>query len=237
MATFEQLRNDALKLTDQVGASDAEQVAEVALSECMNYVASKVQLDDLISRVVYTITAADVANEYVPLGVGGFGVTDLETPLQMHIAMEADEGPQYLYRRWLPWLSMKSLPDDPRTHVFSRNNTDERPRYSFSIDPSDNVHIFSFPSEDRVATLYYETTPTGYGDGTTTPPIPGRYQSILTHGAVLVLKEWLREPLDNVFYPWELFSKLEDHIRELEIHLRSNGQRAKIKIHRSVRGC
>lgn len=233
MSTYEQLRDKALRLTDQVGATDATRVAEVALEEALNYVSTKVVLDGLRGRATYTWLSTDVT---VPVGGGGFAITDLSTPLHLYVGAAQDDGTRYDYRRWNTWLTLKFSPSQERLGLFEPTTYNELPDRCFTIDPDNNIHIYPEPSEDQILTLYYEKDPAGYGDGTGTPEITGKYQSILTMGAVLWIKDWLREP-DQSINPYLLFEQLDPQIRELEIHLRSNGQRPKVKLNRSVFAC
>jgi len=224
MTIYSALLAKALTLVDSTGVTQAASIGEIALEETMKYVASKVYLSGLVSSATYTYGASDT---YVELSAD-LGISDFETPEHLYV----DDVP-YVFREWHTWKQLKNSPGARRTDLSSATTNDDRPLRVYTLDPNDRLYIYPI-SAGNVVDFYYRTSPAAYGDGSGTPEMPALFDSLLVNGAVMYLKEYIREP-EQIINPYELFKKLDPQIQELDIHLNSKRSRRQMKLARSYR--
>lgn len=223
MTTYSTLLDRALKLTDSEDVTQAEAVGQIALEEALKYVASKVYLPDLVASASYTYTDSDT---YVDISAD-LGISDYETPEYLYI----DDIP-YVYREWHEWKILKNSPGQVREDLSSPLTYDERPNRVYTIDPNNRIYIYPV-SEDDVVEFFYRKSPAAYTSGGT-PEMPSLFDSILVNGAVMYIKEYIREP-EAIINPYELFSKLDPQIEELDRHLNSKRSKPHIRLSRRYR--
>lgn len=221
--TYSQLRDLALKMCDASGSSEAESVAEAALEETMSYLATKLELPALIKRANATWGSSTTS---IAISTGGFNATDFQSPNRLFIAQTVDSyteetpGIPYDFVEYMNWLDLMSIPNginDPR--IFESGAVDARPARAWTINLDEEVVVCPI-AENNYLTLFYNTEPAAYTDNGY-PEIPAQYSYILVNGAVLILKEYIREP-EQIIDPRTLLRSLDDQIRELDIHKRSN---------------
>lgn len=218
MATYGTLKANALTLLESTGATDVGAVIEIALHEAMNYIASKVRLDDLIESASFTCSSDD---DSIPLGVSGFAVSDLVTPVELYVGDSAtDDGVRYVYRRYMEWRRLKTVPNAKRYGVWN-DPDDLRPGYCFTIDSSDNVLLNPTANSGDVVTLFYEKAPAAY-NASNEPELNAKYHGIVLAGALLWGKEFIKEP-ETIINPYTLFAQLDPQIQEMELHLKALG--------------
>jgi hypothetical protein len=237
VATYGELKTRALRLSDEVGNSDAALVAEEGLREALKYTANRVVIDGLVGTAEYTVlgTEPQVNNQTVyELFGSDFTITDTSAPLQplvLYVRNASDDGIPYDYRRFLDWKRLKTVPGRNREFIFTASLRDRRPDRSFTINASDQVVIFPEPRTAQVLTLHYKLDPAPYDD-LTTPEIPAEWDSILVNGATVLIKEMVRQP-DQIINPFELFGGLDRQIKDFEREERSRRGRPRITMHRS----
>ena len=234
--TYSQLRDSALILVDSsTDATDLRQIAQVALEETMKYISQRVELPGLIKSATATWGASTVS---IPLGVGGFGITNYDTPNRLYIRLDSTAtapGIPYDFREYLHWLDLSAVPDAVhyRSDSFEVLTGDERPSRCYTIDHSNNL-IAAPVAEDNVLTFYYNIAPAAYADSGI-PELPAAsFDSILVSGAVLVLKEFIREP-DVIVDPYTILGSLDKQISQLDSFLNSRRRRRVLNIHSSYR--
>lgn len=233
MATYQELKVKALNLTDQSLEidADASAIAEYGLEEGLKYVANQINLPGLIGQASATWGAS---TESIPLGLGGFEITDYQAPNRLYIKRDSDVegvGIPYEYLEYLFWLDAKSIPlGDTRDSLFEENTLDERPARSYTIDFDSNL-IAHPVAEDNVLTFFYKKEPAAYS-AIGVPEIPSNFNYILVDAAILCLKEWLREP-EAIVAPQTLFKALDPAIAVIQEELWGKRKRRNLKIHRS----
>lgn len=220
MATYLSLLTTASTLADTTGQTDVEEVMKVAMVEALKYVATKITVPELRARATYTWVDGD---ETIPIGGGGFAVSSFTTPIRLYV-----NGVPYDYREWLEWLDLTNAPGGYRWTINQPATRDIRPARCWTINHDDEVEILPLPVEDDVIVLYYDTEPAAYSDGGT-PELNARFHNILVNGALLVGKEFLRDP-DAILDMQALFSGLDDQIKELSIHQDSQRKRRGFRI-------
>lgn len=237
MATYGELKAIALVLADEVGNTRAETLAETGLFECLKYISTRVILDGLVGKATYTWVDGD---EDADLYGGDFNITDASAPLEpldLYVntaaALSASSvGVPYRFRRYLDWLQLKSIPRTSRTHITYSPAEDRRPDRSFTVDPATNkLMLHPQPLADSVLTLFYRKDPVAYNDANT-PEAPAQWQSIMTNGATLFVKEMVRSP-EQIINPYELFASLDRQIANLDRSLRGPRSRPGMKMHLS----
>lgn len=235
MATYDELRDKALRLSDEEGNSDAQAVAEDLLVEAMKYVATFVRLDNLVGSAQHTWVDGDTEAD---LFGSDFTIADASAPLEplnLFVASDAtSNGTEYSYRRFLDW---KRLQGDPiigrRSSIFDSYINDNRPYRNFTIDPSNRLVIDPVPQEDAVVTIHYKIPVAAYV-GANTPEIPGDWDFILVSGAILGIKEFIRQP-DAIIDPYNLFVQLDPHLKKMEWQLRGRHTNPRMKIANSYK--
>jgi hypothetical protein len=121
------------------------------------------------------------------------------------------------------WLDAAAVPGAGyRTSLFESATCDVRPDYSYTVNIDNEVEIEPL-SADNVVNFYYNTAPAGYTDSGS-PEIPSQYHYIVRNGAIIIAKEWVREP-EALLDPFTVLKQLDDQIRDLDIAKRSNRRR------------
>ncbi len=234
MALYSALRDTTLILADEIGNTDAQTVAEKGLEETMKYVASKVLLDSLVSTATFIWLAA--GDQVELFTAGGFNITDASSPLEplsLFVGTVDTNGIPYVYRRFLQWKDLQAQPGRLRTAIFGGLVLDERPERTFTINASDEMELFPEPAVGKQLTLHYRLTPAPYADSTT-PEIPARWDSLLINGAVMYVKEQVRQP-EQIINPYDFFKALDEEITRMESQLRGTMSRPSMKIGKSYR--
>lgn len=208
MATYGEIISDAQKLTDSTGQTDVQEVMEAAVIHALRYIATKVEIPELRAIASYTFLSSD---DTIPIGVGGFAITNFTTPIRLYV----NDIP-YDYREYLEWLDLKSAPGDYRWSINQPAVTDLRPGRCWTINSANEVEIFPLPSEDDVIKLVHAREPATYASGST-PELNARFHIILINACILVAKEFLRDP-DQILDLNALFQALDPQITELAIH-------------------
>ncbi len=239
MATYDTLRDRALNNVGCLGQTEAQTVAQLALEECMKFVAFYVRIPSLIASAQFTIAAANPQTEAnaPAIGASGFNVSSTyQCPDRLYVKKDTSTenyGTPYEYLEYHHFIDLKSIPAGMRVGVTTPGTLDERPDFSWTVTPANLVWINPL-TLGNVATLFYRKNPTAYS-GSGTPEILTRFDFILVNGAVLVLKEWLREP-DGITNMWEIFrSKLMPDVQLYDLELNGQRKRSHLKIHRSYR--
>lgn len=242
MSTYTALRDRALGQVGCTGQTEAQSLAAVALEEAMKFVAFHVRIASLIATATATAPASPEleANAITIEGGGGtFGVTSgvFQAPDRLYVKQDStivDIGVPYDFLEYDHYQDLKNIPSLLRTGVMDSSVLDERPRRSYTITPSSKIWAEPL-TEGNVLTLRYRTVPAAYGAGSGTPEIMPMFDYILVKGAVLALKEWLREP-EEIITMWELFEKgLLKDVQRYDNFLNSQRKRGHFRIHRSYR--
>lgn len=207
-----------------VGDSDAAAIAEIALEEALKYVAQKVYLPALVASATYTWGVSDTEASLS----SDFGISDFETPVLLLVAENASStGVPYVFREWLEYEQIRAVPGGIRVNLTSATSYDERPDRVYTLNPSNELIAYPIKA-GNVLTLYYRKSPAAYSDAGT-PEMPSLFDSILVNGAVMYLKEYIREP-EQIINPYKLFKDLDEQIEELDHHLKSQRQRRPMKL-------
>lgn len=228
--TYEDLKDEVLVLTDSVGATDIEAVVKIVLVRALKYISRKADLKDLVARADYEWTTSDYR---IPLGGGGFEISDYEVPYFMMVGDIDDDTTRipYHYLPYKDWLVLKgsgvvnrlgldaSIIDSRYSHCFTLNYDNE-----IEIDPVTNGTV----------SLYYYIAPAGYGDGTGQPEIPDVWRDMLVNGATLVTQAYI-ESVDRRSLDIEkILSALDSPIMLFKQQLEGVGyRRGRIVVHPS----
>lgn len=238
MATYEALRDRALNQVGLLGQSEAQTVAQVALEEAMKFVAFHVRIPSLIASATATAPASpELESNAIAIGGGGFAVSaTYQCPDRLYIKSDStitDIGTPYDFVEYHHFQDLKSIPGVARTGIFQSALNDERPGFSWTITPSDKVWASPI-KEDNVLTLVYRKVPAAYS-GAASPEILVMFDHILVNGAVIALKEYLREPAE-ITTLWTLFENgLMKEIERYDLFLNGQRKRSHFKMHRSYR--
>ncbi len=233
------LRNRALVQVGCLGQTEAEDVAEQALEECMKFVALHVRVAGLIGSATATAPAdpEDEANA-IPIGAGspGFGVSaTFQAPDRLYVKKDSSAdnyGSPYEFLEYDHFIDLMSIPGQIRDG-FDSIQHDERPSRCYTITPSDKIWAQPLTA-GNVLTFFFRKAPAAYGDAAT-PEIAPLFDYILVSGTALVLKEWLREP-DGIVSMWQIFEAgLMNDIARYQSALNGRRKRSQIKIHKSYR--
>lgn len=229
MTTYLDLKNDVLKLVDSTGATDVGALVEVGLQEAMKYVASKVVLEGLISSGTHTwvegATSASLS--------GDFGITNMQTPLEMWVHNDGEDGVRYEYIKYLEWRRLKNVSGATRDFITVAPTSNELPPRSFTKDLDGNIILYPLPKADKICTLFFLTAPAPYSDAGE-PPLPDVWTSTLTFGAKLFADDMIKEPQVPT-NPYNLFSLLDPQIDEMKNALRSPRTAKRMRIARAYR--
>lgn len=244
MSTYTVLRDRALGQVNLGGGTEAQAIAQTALEEAMKYVAFHVRIPSLISKATATAPAnATLEASAISLtgGAGTFGISanTYQTPDRLYIkAASSTEGygVPYEYLEYHHFIDLKSIPSASRVGILDPSTSDERPDFAWTITPAGAVWAYPV-KENNVLTLFYRIAPAAYS-GAATPEIQPLYDYILVNGAVIALKEYLREP-DKITNLWSLFDDENDGIikdvRRYDLAINGARKRSHLKVHRSYR--
>lgn len=192
MATYSELLDDVLVMTETQGVTDVIALVKIALPRCVRYISRRVDLSQLIQTSTYTWASGTTQ---ASLGVD-FAVTDYQTPYLLLVG----ETP-YNYLEFKDWLVLKFKPGGWREGLDAPTR-DLRYEFSFTIDLDDNIILYPIPV-DQVVTLYYFSSVAAYADAGV-PEIPSDWTDILIDGACLVVKTYIENPsapvnFDSIF--------------------------------------
>lgn len=236
MATYQALRDEALSLVGGEGQEDLQDVAEKALYQCMKWVAFHVRILNLIGSATATAPAdAHLEDNAITLGVGGFNVTStfqcVDRLYVKHDSSTEGKGVPYDYLEYHHFLDLLNVPGGYRE--LADVTWDEAPEFRFTVTPSGK--LWAQPLiEGNVLTLFFKKEPAAYADNGT-PEILPLFNHILVEGAVLVLKEWLREPAE-IMTMWNLFDNgLKSQREEYDRQINGARKRTSLRMHRSYR--
>ena len=131
------------------------------------------------------------------------------------------------------FIELRSIPGGVRVGIMTPGTIDERPAFPWTITPLDKVWAQPL-AQNNVLTLFYRKVPAAYV-GANTPEILPMFDYILVNGAVLALKEFLREPTE-ITTMWGLFEAgLMKDIEKYDSFINGRRKRSYMKIHRSYR--
>lgn len=241
MATYDALRDRALAQVSCLGQTEAQAVAQQALEEAMKFAAFHVRIPSLIASATATAPANPTLESSaiaITGGAGTFGVTAgvFQAPDRLYIKKDStitDIGTPYEFLEYHHFQDLKSIPAALRVGIFNPAALDERPNFAWTITPTDKVWAFPV-SQNNVLTLVYRKVPAAYVGGNT-PEILPMFDYILVNGAVLALKEWLREPTQVITW-WDMFEQqLMKDVQRYDLFLNSQRKRSHLKIHRSYK--
>ena len=238
MSTYQTLRDRALSRVNCVGATEAQTIAQAALEECMRFVAFHVRIASLIAKATATAPASpQLEANAITLDTGGFNVlSTFQTPDRVYSKKDSSTtgyGTPYEFREYHHFLDLQSQPMAARQGIFYPAFYDERPQYCYTITPDSKIWLAPVVV-NNVITLFYRKTPAAYANQGV-PEIHTLFEHILTTGAELALKEWLREP-DAIISMWQLFdSNLMTQIEENDRQINGGRKRRQLKIHKSYR--
>lgn len=219
MATYLELLNKALTITETSGVTDVIAVAKEALERCMRYVSRRVDIPDLIQSASYTWGASTTS---VAIGVGGFGITNMQTP---YLLLGNDV--PYRYVEFKEWLVLQNVPGYSRVGI-DYVTTDERIQYQWTINLSNEAELYPNLAESSIATLYYFKAPSAYADGTT-PELPSTWQDILVDAACIVIKTYIENPSSVINFE-ALFEPLNPMIDMYKSEREGRFKRSRVKI-------
>lgn len=238
MATYEELRDRALRQVSCLGQSEAQSVAQTALEEAMKFVAFHVRVPSLIASATATAPANPMLeSSAITIGLGGFNVAaTYQCPDRLYIKKDSstvDIGIPYDFLEYHIFQDLKAIPCGTRVGIFEPSTIDERPTYCYTITPDNK--LWATPSaEGNVLTLFFRKSPAAYS-ALVVPEILPLFDYILVNGAVIALKEWLREP-EQITTLWSLFEEgLATDVQRYISFLNSQRKRTQLKIHRSYR--
>lgn len=238
MATYDALRDRALGQVGCTGQTEAQAIAQQALEEAMKFVAFHVRIPSLIASATATAPASPMLeSNAIAIGVGGFAVSSTyQCPDRLYVKTNsnaAEIGTPYEFMEYHHFQDLKNIAAGARIGVLDSVTLDERPDFCWTVTPSDKIWATPL-KEDNVLTLVYRKVPAAYS-GSSSPEILAMFDFILVNGAVIALKEWLREPAD-ITTLWTLFeSGLMKDVQRYDLFLNGQRKRSHLKIHRSYR--
>lgn len=219
MATYLELLNKALTITETTGVTDVIAVAKEALERAMRYVSRRVDIPALIQSASYVWGPSTTT---VAVGVGGFGITNMQTPYML-----LGNDVPYRYVEFKEWLVLQNVPGYARVGI-DYVTTDERTQYQWTINLSNEVELYPNLSDTSTAVLYYLKAPEVYADGTT-PELPSTWQDILVDAACIVIKTYIENPSQVINFE-KLFSALDEMIDMYKTEREGRFKRTRIKI-------
>lgn len=206
----------------------------------MKFVAYHVRIPSLIAKATATAGASPEleSNAIALSGGGGFGITasDYQCPDRLYVKKDSSIvvlGSPYEILEYHHFQDLKSIPSGERLGIMDPATFDERPNLSYTITPDSKLWAQPL-TVSNVLSFYYRKTPAAYS-GSATPEITPFFDYLLVNGAVVALKEFLREPAEIVTM-WTLFeSALAQDVQRYDNWLNGGRKRGHLKIHRSYR--
>lgn len=241
MAIYSTLRDRALGQVGCTGQTEAQAVAEVALEEAMKFVAFHVRVPSLIASATATAPASPELEANAIAIEGGAGTFQIsagvfQAPDRLYVKKDSSAvspGTPYEFLEYHHFLDLKSIPGGTRIGIMEPGVLDERPARSWTITPSNKVWANPL-TQGNVVSLYYRKSPAA-NTGGNTPEILPMFDYILVNGAVIALKEFLREPAELTTM-WALFEQaLLKDCQRYDLFLNSQRKRSHLQIHRSYR--
>lgn len=241
MSTYQTLRDRALGQVGLTGQTEAQTVAQTALEEAMKYVAFNVRVASLVGSATATAPASPELEANAIALEGGAGTFQIsagvfQTPDRLYVKKDSSAespGLPYDFLEYDHFLDLKAIPAGERVGIFEPATFDERPNRVYTLTPSGKIWAQPL-TEDNVLTLFYRKSPAAYSGGSS-PEILPQFEHILVNGAVIALKEWLREPAE-ITTLWTLFENgLKKDVQTYDDYLNSRRKRKSLRIHRSYR--
>lgn len=239
MSTYQTLRDRALGQLGLVGQTDAQTVAQTALEEAMKFVAFNVRVASLVGSATATAPAnPELEASAIAIETTGFAVTSgvFQTPDRLYVKKDSaatSPGIPYDFYEYDHFLDLKNIPSGSRFGVFEPGTIDELSQRAYTITPTNKIWALPLAA-GNVLTLFYRKQPAAYVSGNT-PEIAVQFDHILVNGAVIALKEWLREPAE-ITTLWTLFENgLKKDIETYDSFLNSRRKRKNLRIHKSYR--
>ena len=240
--TYETLRDRALSQTGNLGQSEAESVAQIALEEAMKFVAFHVRIPTLIASAIATAPASPALEANAIALEGGAGTFQIspgvyQCPDRLYVKKDSTTvgyGTPYNYIEYHHYLDLKQVPAGQRIGLLDAETFNEAPDFPWTITPSQKVWSESL-AEANILTLFYRKSPAAYGDGTGTPEILPKYDYLLVNGAKIAVEYFLREPAEMKTM-WRLFEEhLIPDVQRYDLEINGQRKRSSIKLHRSYR--
>ena len=241
MATYNQLRDEVLRRCGALGEVEAQDVVQAALVACMRFVSFHVRIPSLIGSATATAPASPTLEaNAIPLYTTGFTIPagQFQVPDRLYVKKDSStegQGTPFDFREYHHFLDELNAPRSERVQIFAPGTLNELPRFPYTITPSNKLWALNIV-EDNVLTLYYRKVPADYSPDSS-PEITPLFDHILTSGAELALKEFLKEPA-ALTHLWQLFTDgLMPQIESYDSHINGSRKRRTFKIHRSYRIC
>lgn len=238
MTTYSALRDRALSQVSCTGQTEAESLAATALEEAMKFVAFHVRIPSLIAEAAATAPANPMLEaSAITLGASGFNIAaTYQAPDRLYVknsSASTERGPAYEFLEFNHFLDLKNIPNSNRAGIFTPATYDERPYLVYTITPTDKIWATPLAA-GNVLSFFYRKSPAAYS-ALVAPEILPMFDYILVNGAVVALKEWLREP-DSITTWWTLFEQaLTKDVQRYDLFLNGQRKRSHLQIHRSYR--
>lgn len=239
MTIYSALRDRALDQVGCTGQTEAQTIAQAALEEAMKFVNFHVRIPSLTAEASATAGASpELESNAIAIETTGFSITAgvFQCTDRLYVKTNStitEKGTPYEYREYLHFLDLKNIAAGSRTGIMSPGVLDERPQYCYTITPSNKIWATPL-TQNNVLTLMYRKAPAAYS-GAVAPEILPLFDYILVNGAVIALKEWLREP-ESITTWWSLFENgLKADIERYDSFLNSGRKRTGLKLHRAYR--
>lgn len=171
--------------TGMVG--DISDLIDLKIQEIANEIIGDYKPKELLIKAgPVAVTNGD---DEIPIGIGGFAVTDMVVPYGITIGNYTDYADNR-DEKFIPYLSYEAW-----MQMNSYKLGNERPFNCFTIDLSDNIILQSYPegSESWDIYFWYYKTIAAYGSSVE-PELPEYYHAILTTGVVLEFPQFFKTP-------------------------------------------
>jgi len=225
MTTLGEIKQDVLTLCESPDVTEIGNVAKIGIQETLKYISSKIIFAELAKTKTLEFSLDD-HSEGIPLNVGGFEADDYDTPLRLYI-----NGIPYRFRDYLTYTDLTSevISGKHNRELYDNRVIDKRPKYCWTLRYEDQMILFNArPDDGADMKLVYKKKIPVY-DENTVVFLPSMFESLLTNGAVLYCKEYIREP-EMIINPYQLLSGLDTQIQELQIHLETDAPRQQMTI-------
>jgi hypothetical protein len=240
MATYTALLARATGQLGLTGQLDAEEIGAVALYEAMRYVAFYVPIPSL-SPIVSATAPAPAGDGVITMGLyTTFGLASgtFQAPDRLWVAESSsvvtslEKGTIYNFMEYQDYLDASSVSLGFRDGINPHPIADMQHRLVWTV--KDNTDVLVMPvAQGNEVTLRYRKE-VAANTGSNTPEILPLFDFILVNAAVLVLKEWQREPA-AITTMWELFSSLKPSIEEYKRHIAGTRRRMDLRVNRNYR--
>lgn len=199
--------------TGMVG--DISDLIDFKIQEIANEIIGDLKPKELLVKVgPVAITNGD---DEIPVGVGGFAVTDMVAPYAITLGIYTD----YADNRDEKFLGYLSYESWIQLNSYKLGN--DRPTNSFTIDLDNNIILGEYPSGTDSWDVYfwYYREITAYSSSAI-PEIPIYYRGVITTGVVLEFPQFFKTPERLAMY-----SQLKARNQDLKDKLRTFKSRDK----------